>query len=242
MGPSGPDRPGNVFKARLAETRDRNLPAGKGVGRGKHNLQMHRSSLFTLPVLAGMALFISPIDSHAQAFEEGVNTASVGYGFVTLLGSVNNTFDSYSDVNYSSTGPLYAKFEHAISDKVGLGLNFAYAGNQWAYQFNDGYDGTNYTETSKRTTFSVLARMNFHFGSSDKFDPYAGFGLGYRSANWTIDTDDPNGGSGVDFKTLVPLGMEITVGARYYFMEHLGAYVEVGAAKSVVQVGLVGKF
>jgi hypothetical protein len=36
--------------------------------------------------------------------------------------------------------------------------------------------------------------------------------------------------------------MEITVGARYYFMEHLGAYMEVGAAKSVVQVGLVGKF
>jgi opacity protein-like surface antigen len=206
------------------------------------NTTVMNRSLFTLPILAGMALFISPIDSHAQAFEEGVNTASVGYGFVTLLGTLNNTFDDYSDVNYSSTGPLYAKFEHAISDKVGLGLNFAYAGNQWEYRFNDGPSANNYTETSKRTTFSILARMNFHFGSNDKFDPYAGFGLGYRSSNWTQETNDPSGDSGVELKTLVPLGMEITLGARYYFMEHLGVYMEVGAAKSVLQAGLVGKF
>ena len=186
-----------------------------------------------------------PSVSNAQAFEEGQNNVSVGYGFVTLLGSINSTFDDYADTEYKGTGPIYAKFEHALSDKIGLGGSFAYAGNEWSYKYSStdaNGNAVQYSETSKRTTWSLLARVNFHFGSSDKFDPYAGFGLGYRNANWTYDTTDPSGDSGVEFKTLVPLGMDLTIGARYYFTDNIGLYAEVGAAKSVVQAGLVAKF
>jgi opacity protein-like surface antigen len=204
-----------------------------------------KTNFFSAAALLAVAALTTPSVTNAQAFEEGSNQVAVGYGFVTLLGSVNDSFDAYSDTEYKGTGPFYVKFEHALSDKVGLGLNVAYAGNEWSYKYT-GFDingnSAIYTETSKRTTYSVLARMNFHFGSSDKFDPYAGFGLGYRNANWTYETTDPDGSSGVEFKTLMPLGMEITIGARYYFTDNIGLYAEVGAAKSVVQAGLVAKF
>lgn len=195
--------------------------------------------------ILAIAAFATPSTSNAQAFQEGSNQIAVGYGFVTVLGSISDSFDDYTDTQYKGTGPLYAKFEHALSDKVGMGLSFAYAGNEWSYKYDDvdvNGNAVQYTETSKRTTYSILARMNFHFGNSDKFDPYAGFGLGYRSANWTYDSTDPNGTSGVELKTLMPLGMEITIGSRYYFTENIGVYAEVGAAKSVMQAGLVAKF
>lgn len=204
------------------------------------NTHLHLSA-----ALIAIAAVAAPTTSNAQAFEEGQNNISVGYGFVTLLGSISDSFDTYTDTEYKGIGPIYAKFEHALSDKIGLGANFAYAGNEWSYKYsttNANGDAVQYTETSKRSTWSLLARLNFHFGSSDKFDPYAGIGLGYRSSNWTFETSDPTGNSGVDFKTLVPLGMDLTIGARYYFTDNIGLYAEVGAAKSVLQAGLVAKF
>ena len=204
---------------------------------------MKTSALFSLPFLAGMALFTAPLDSKAQTFDENTNTISAGYGFVTLLGAISESFDTYNDLKYSSLGPIYLKFEHAISDKVGMGLNVAYATNKWEYRYDDSSTGTaqQYTETTSRSTYSILVRMNFHFGESDKFDPYAGFGIGYRDAKWTVASTAPGGTSGTDLKTSVPFGFEMTVGARYYFAEHFGVYLETGLAKSVVQAGLVVK-
>ena len=209
---------------------------------------MKTSAHFSLPILAGIALCTAPLDSKAQTFDENTNTISAGYGFVTLLGTISESFNSYNDLKYSSLGPIYLKFEHAISDKVGMGLNLAYATNKWEYRYDESSTSTNgttttnqYTETTDRSTYSILVRMNFHFGESDKFDPYAGFGVGYRNAKWTEKSTSPNGTSGVELKTSVPFGFEMTIGARYYFAEHFGVYLETGLAKSVVQAGLVVK-
>jgi opacity protein-like surface antigen len=196
-------------------------------------------------ILSLAALLANPIKSNAQAFAEGANYVNVGYGFGTFLGNLSNTFDEYTDVKYTGLGPIYAKYERGITDRIGLGFNFAYATNEWDYNF--GYTDENgnarsYTESTKRSTWSALARFNFHFGSSDKFDPYIGVGLGYRSANWKYETTDPNGGSGVELKTLMPFGSELTLGARYLFNDNFGLYAEVGAAKSVGQLGLTYKF
>src|SRR5688572_9829842 len=98
---------------------------------------MKALSLHGITLLATVAALANPTVSRAQAFGPETNTVSVGYGFVTFLGNLNETFDEYTDVNYSGMGPIYSKFEHAISEKVGLGLNVAYAGNEWSYRFND---------------------------------------------------------------------------------------------------------
>ncbi len=200
---------------------------------------------YRLPVFTIAALLLGSFQANAQAFPEGSNSISVGYGGVTLLGSISKNFDSYTDVNYSGMGPIYFKYEHAMTDNLGLGVNVAYAQNEWSYKYSDTDANNNsvtYTETTSRSTYSILARLNYHIGSDDKFDPYLGIGLGYRDATWKYDTTNPDGTTNVDISGLMPFGMELTLGMRYFFTENIGLYAEFGAAKSVLQGGLAVKF
>jgi outer membrane protein W len=199
-----------------------------------------------MATLVSAALFM-PRTGNGQALPEGTHTVSLGYGLGTLMGAIGNTFNVFDDVNYSQFGPLYFKYEYAISDNIGLGVNFAYATNTWSYFYNEPIDmdgnviDRRHTETVDRVTYSVLARMNFHMGDSPTFDPYIGLGLGYRDAIWTTSTTGGRG-SGVNLKGLVPLGFELTIGARYFFTQNIGLFAEVGAAKSVLQGGLAFRF
>ncbi len=206
---------------------------------------MNFRTTFRLLCCTVVGSLITGTTLHAQALKEGTHTISAGYGGVTLMSAINRSFESYTDVNYSSLGPVYFKYEYGISDNIGLGLSFAYADNEWAYIYQstdmNGNPAT-YTETTTRNTYSVLARFNFHMGDSEKFDPYIGFGVGYRDANWDISSNSPSGNSGVSFKSFMPFGFELTAGARYFFIPNLGVYAEVGAAKSIFQGGITARF
>ena len=208
---------------------------------------MKNPCLHGVALLATVAALATTTESRAQAFDEETNSVSVGYGFVTTLGSINDSFGD-KDTDYSELGPIYVKFEHAVSDNLGIGLNLAYTTNEWAYRYDadsnsDGVNDKQYDATNKRVAWSALVRLNWHIGDNDRFDPYAGFGLGYRNSTWTYSTTDPSGSeSGVSIKNPIALGMEFTIGARYFFTENIGAYLEAGAAKSVVQAGLAFKF
>lgn len=198
-----------------------------------------RSSTTALLFAAIASVSLNAPDAQAQAFTEGSNNIYLGYGAVTLLGSISRNFDSYSDVNYSSLGPIYVKYEHGVTEDIGLGISFAYATNEWVYKYTS-LDQV-YTETTERSTYSILARFNYHIGDSEKFDPYIGFGVGFRDATWTSKSDGATS-SGVELKSLFPFGMDLTFGTRYFFTDNIGLYAEVGAAKSVVQGGLAVKF
>ncbi len=203
----------------------------------------HRS--LSLSLLAIPAFLISSFVANAQAFPEGSNSISLGYGGVTFMSSISKNFDDYADVKYAGMGPIFFKYEHAMTDNIGLGLNVAYAENEWAYNYSStdaNGNAVSYKETTSRSTYSILARFNYHIGASEKFDPYLGFGMGYRNATWKYDTTNPDGTTNVDISGLMPFGMELTIGARYFFTENIGLYAEVGAAKSVVQGGLAVKF
>lgn len=205
---------------------------------------MHFRSL-SLSLLAIPAFLLHTSAARAQAFIEDGNSIAIGYGGVTLLGSISQNFDEYGDVNYKGMGPIYFKYEHGMTDKIGLGINVAYAQNEWAYSYattDANGEAVTYKEKTSRSAYSILARFNYHIGSDDKFDPYVGFGMGYRNATWKYDTTDPDGTTDVDISGLMPFGMELTIGARYFFSENIGLYAEVGAAKSVVQGGLAVKF
>lgn len=73
------------------------------------------------------------------------------------------------------------------------------------------------------TSLDVNARVNFHFGNSAEFDPYIGIGLGYNSTSATWSSTDSNSIQ-TKVKGFIPLGAEFTVGARYYFSQHMGIW------------------
>jgi len=189
-----------------------------------------------ISVIVAMAFITTNIN--AQAFDKGKIIVSAGYGF-GLGGAVWKTYEGYLNYSFSSLGPIHGKFEYGVSEKIGLGLSINYRSYKvaWAVGTNNEYEAG-----WKGSSLSALARMNIHFGDSDKLDAYWGFGLGYRSNNFDYYTTYPNDPSVLTWKALVPIGFETTFGIRYYFTDNIGLYAEVGAAKSIAQAGLAVKF
>jgi len=184
------------------------------------------------------AIVLMPSIMNAQAFEQGKSQISLGYGFAnttqTLIKNSANSNDLFGDPEYlnsefSALGPIFAKFEHGVSEKIGFGVNIAYVNAGFNYTSDLGGDAS-----MKWWNTSVNARVNRHFGSNDKFDPYIGLGMGYKFGKWKSEGDD----TAEEIKALIPLGFETTFGVRYMFTPNIGLFSEVGLAKGIFQAGL----
>jgi hypothetical protein len=173
---------------------------------------------------------------------------SVGYGVGAWLDVVENSLNdngNYNSLRTTSTGPIYGKIEYGITDEYGIGINMAYVGREWNYneEYNDGSGNTtNYLTTVSYSSFSFLLRLNRHFSDNDKLDAYWGYGIGYRSGTYKQSSLNPNYKQNSEYKDLFPLGMDCTIGIRFYFTPKIGLYLETGMAKSVLQFGLSGQF
>jgi opacity protein-like surface antigen len=182
----------------------------------------------------------------ASAFGQGKSIVSIGYGFPNLGKSFFKTYESYSDYKVTGFGPMHIKYEYGVSDKIGLGLsvNIVTFKVAWTETPWSSADSTaSYEHRIKSSAYSALARMNLHFATQAKIDPYWGFGLGYSGRKYTYETDDPNYPDDTfSLTNLIPLGFESTIGCRFYFTDNIGAYIEAGFSKSIVQGGLVAKF
>lgn len=194
----------------------------------------------------------------SQVFEEGNAFASIGYGFPNFTNTWFKLIAIGTEENYSNSafGPLHAKFEYALTDKLGLGLsvNFATAKGQWdettsEYNTTTGmYEENTYTETLRLTSWNALARINWHWVDHDKVDFYTGIGIGYNSNKFNYTSTDPDFDEETEMEevnqlvNLVPIGYETTLGLRYLFSDNLGAYMELGWSKSLMQIGVVGRF
>jgi hypothetical protein len=203
---------------------------------------MKNKTLFLITLITAL---ISSANSRAgggDAFEQGKIIISAGYGFSTS-GAYFRSLEKESNYSAKFLGPIAGKFEYGASDKVGIGISFNYRSFDVNYSQYGTVDTVSlYTSGYKGKQFSVLARINTHFGTTDKLDFYWGLGIGYRGGNRTFYTTDPQGTDSFSFKTLIPLGFETTLGVRYFFTDNIGVYVEAGLAKSLVQGGLAVKF
>jgi opacity protein-like surface antigen len=199
-----------------------------------------KKGIMILVTLIALASIRSEI--RAQAFYQGQVTVSAGYGFPNFTRTLFNIADGVSNLESHVIGPVYGKFEYAVTDVVGFGVNVAYTYGNATYQTSDdGLDSVVYDTDFTYQSYSVLGRLNFHFEASEMFDPYAGIGLGYRNAKYSYDSDDPNTEAS-DIHGLIHFGVDLTLGARVYLTENFGLYGEVGLAKTPLQVGLVAKF
>lgn len=178
-------------------------------------------------------------------FEQGNSSVQVGYGFGNFISAVFKTYETAYPATFSfkSVGPAFLKYEYAVSDKIGFGLNIAYASATVSYTDDSWFvSGTPSTTSIKWSTISALARMNLHFGNSERFDPFWGVGMGYRTASWKFENDSPNYINTESTGSFMPFGFETTVGARFYLTENIGLYIETGLAKAIIQGGLTAKF
>lgn len=177
--------------------------------------------------------------SLAQTKSERLNNFSIGYGLGTWGGSVIIIGELEPNYTRAITGPIYLKYEKAISGKIGFGVNFSYADYEMGYSYYDPYPDY-YSKSDTYSTFSVLARFNMYFPSSEGFEPYIGLGLGYRYAKMTYET----GRGYLNSYTIIdsPMGFEATIGTRIYFIDKFGMYIEFGAAKSLLQMGVTYTF
>jgi outer membrane protein W len=184
-----------------------------------------------------------------DGFGEGAMVLTVGYGFPNLGKAILKTYETEAGYKASGFGPAHIKFEYGLTDKFGMGVSIGYVGYKVSWQseveeYNSttgNYDLKTYEEGLKGTNFGVLLRMNFHFATSDKVDPYWGIGAGYNKYTFKFYSDDPNSiDESLTFP--IPVGFESSVGARFYFTENIGAYAELGWGKSLIQAGLAAKF
>lgn len=179
----------------------------------------------------------------AQVFNEGDIFVSLGYGTPNLGKSVLNLYDDEDGFDAKGFGPLHAKFEYGITEKIGIGLsvNHVNFSGEWTEASLDGNgNSVNYNYKFSRNATAANLRVNWHFSNSDVVDAYWGFGIGYNRgvSKWT--TNEPNFDDG-SIGDLIPLGFETTLGIRAMFTDNIGVYGEVGLAKSLIQGGLVVK-
>ncbi|MES2629580.1 MAG: outer membrane beta-barrel protein [Bacteroidota bacterium] len=176
------------------------------------------------------------------AFSQGNSNISVGYGAPNLVKFFFKAVEAAStDFKATGSGPFHLKYEYGIGRKIGLGVSLAYVTFGFTDVTKDDYTGeVLYAESFNLTNIAALARVNFHFGSSKKFDPYLGVGAG---ANFiTAKYTSTDGETTSPFSTPGFVAIELVFGARYFFSDHIGIYTEVGYAKSLAQLGVTFKF
>lgn len=176
------------------------------------------------------------------AFEQGAMIPSLGYGMPNITHPV--IFIDYllkEDYKVNDIGTIHAKFEYAVSNRIGIGLSFNTAITSVTYAEKDFY-GTGNVDYYAFDYFGLASncRFNWHFVSKEKFSIYTGLGLGYNLSNYKFSTTKENATDPV--LVLSPIGFEWSVGSRFMFNDFIGAYVELGYFKSIAQLGVCFKF
>ena len=181
-------------------------------------------------------------------FHRGIQLISLGYGAPNMGGLVFKAIkDDNPDASASGIGPLYLKYEYAMTNNIGLGLVTRYTSSKLEYPVKStGYDvngnptaeDSTYTYGQSMTSIGAMARFNYHFSTSRRFDPYAGIGLGYGYSKLKLDLGGDLKGINTTVKSPTPLAMELTIGARYFFSSKIAAYGEIGFSQSIANFGL----
>jgi len=175
-----------------------------------------------------VALVLAVIITGGAFAQEWYNSYAPGIDGSTLLINAGVGFGSYSGYNISLP-PISASVEYAklpIPVPISVGAYFGIAG--YKYDFLD----------YKYTLMGFGARGAYHFNFLQDLDVYAGVTLG-----WEIIRLKYDGGAGVISSNTGEFLWGPFVGARYFFTNNIGVYLEAGySAISFVSAGLSLKF
>lgn len=200
--------------------------------------------LFAAVLFTCVATTASAQDEGA-AYSQGQSTVTLGYGLGNIykkLFKFSGGFGGFFGTgNYkvSSTGPFALTYEYGVADHISVGVLLGYTSVTGKYT-DATFPADNYDE--KLTNMQAVLRGNYHFGSSEKFDPYIGLGVGYY--NFKYKYNDASGTTSNSFFA-VPTSFAFNgqLGAKYYFSSNVGVFLEAGyVAGAYGQGGLAFKF
>lgn len=195
--------------------------------------------------LAIVVALCSIFAANAQSFNQGKSVVSLGYGFGNFTQAVFKVYKDELNFTYKGFGPMHLKYEYGVSPKMGIGVSMNYNSANVSYTDTNEIvpsSGQFLKTNIKYNSYSILARINYHFGTSAKVDPYMGFGVGYRNASYKYSDNDPQADANFSLSNPLKFGFEATIGCRFYFTPNIGMYVETGVAKSLFQFGLCAGF
>lgn len=173
---------------------------------------------------------------------------SLGLGVPNLYKAAFIIADNGSEIKYKGLGPLHLKYENRLGERVGIGLSINHV--QYRFDYTDQYLDTNLGRIKindirvKGQNTAFNAKFNFHYLKQDgNVDLYSGLGLGLRFGKPKITATYEDSKPNITFPSLSIIGAEFTLlGVRAYFTENIGAYAELGIAKSIFQFGLSARF
>lgn len=174
-----------------------------------------------------------------------------GYAFPNFYNSIySNIKTDFPESERSSLGPIFLRGEYGFHNRWGVGLHVRFANSQITYpQKGAIYDAENnpirdttFSYNSNASNIAVMARINYHFSTTPKIDPYVGVGVGYghNLIKWDFSTDKK--GKEYAISKPSPIAFEVTCGIRYYITDVVGIYAEGGYSASLLNGGVAFKF
>jgi hypothetical protein len=194
-----------------------------------------------------VSFLFSATNSSAQAWDDGSNVISLGFGLPPSKRITDdfNSLKSFYDYKLSNYGTGVLKFEHGLHKYFGIGLNLEYSASRVTYKYGTVQNPEDYIYTVdiKNKIFGGFVRFNGHFPIKDKIDIYGGVGLGYLyTINNYQDTNPTPSAELNQKKKVLDFDYQATVGVRFMIKENIGMFFEIGRATTVCQLGLAFKF
>jgi hypothetical protein len=187
----------------------------------------------------------SQVNDSVFVFDKYANNVSWGYDFKQLrkIKSANGL------------GPMYLKYERAISKNLGLGGVVYYLGESAYHEQKDiTFPSGEFLSYDERISgFAIMPKVNWHFFREHvknekirKLDVYIGAGIGYGFEYLNKDylmLYVPPPGTPNSFEdrkeTTHFVATEVNLGFRFYALEHFGAFFELGFGTSKSQIGII---
>jgi len=194
-----------------------------------------------ISLLALVMSFGFATNSNAQGLERGNMVIDAFYGgpnlFKTFM-KTSYTYTTSTNIKAGGIGPVGARFEYLMSEKIGVGGEVHYAGAFVSY--DDTYLGTQYSYKVSVPRLRIMASLHYYLVNSDNFNLYWMLRAGYGSFSVKYDGGDPTfGGSSFSVSTPVPIAFRTGFGFRVFFTENIGIHTEIGfAGGGLLQGGL----
>lgn len=195
-------------------------------------------------------LIFSCLIIKSQSFiPEENNKHTIGFGIGTNFlfpTDIKNKFTSSGAYNYSikSKNNYLATYEFTLSENLGIGAEV----NTSVYivSFDKRYgDTTNSPIMNYKYSVlvsRVLFRGNYHFFQDEDIDIYGFFGAGLRLSEITLLSNNYLNTQAPSFSNLMPIGIKIGVGGRYYFLDNAAIFAEISYLSPNAVIGFSYRF